>query len=132
MLKFISAFVPNVDAKPLVYDGTANLKKRAMDPDAAYEWHRKTQKYVGWASCELFLFGEKRVKKVPVLLPEYEKAAETEDAMKEANEIIRTLSRGGLVSDEFFQLLSRVFDEYSIVKVKVDDNEFYAFKRVKN
>ena len=93
MIKFLSAFLPAVDAKTLVFDGTSSLKKRAIDPDSAFEWYRYTQKYVDWESYEFALFAEKRVKTVPVLRPEYENSATARDVTQEANEVIRTLSR---------------------------------------
>lgn len=93
MLKFLSAFVPTLDAKPLVFDGTSTLKKRAVDPDSAYDWYRKTQKYVGWESYSFTLFGEKRMKSIPILLPEYVPTCKTTDSTTEANEVIRTLSK---------------------------------------
>ena len=94
MIQFLSAFVPVLDAKPLVWDGTKSLRKRAVDVDAAFAWHRSTDEYVDWESYEFTLFGEKRVKTVPVLKADFLGEAEVEDVSKEANEVIRTLSKG--------------------------------------
>jgi len=94
MLKFLSSFIPDVAAKPLVWDGSSAMRKRAVDPDSAFEWYRSAEKSVEWESCEVFLFGEKRVKLVPVLREEAKPSSKTEDMSKEFNEIVRTLSRG--------------------------------------
>lgn len=131
MLKFLSSFVPSLDAKPLVWDGTSALKKRALDPEAAFEWDMKSRKYVGWESTQFHLFGEKRSKLVPVLKEEYSNL-QKEDATDEANKVIRTLARGGLVTDEFFQLLSRIFESYRIIKVSDGKDSFHCFERTRD
>lgn len=54
------------------------------------------------------------------------------DVQSEANQIIRTFIKGGIISDEFFQFLQKVFHYLKVVKVHdVKDNRvFYCFQKV--
>lgn len=54
------------------------------------------------------------------------------DCQNDANQIIRTFIKGGIISDEFFQFLQKVFHYLRVVKVvdKKENRTFYCFQKV--
>lgn len=134
MLQFISSFIPEVDSKELVYDWSKRLMRKAIDPNSAMAWHARAIKYfpqgvITYESIDISLFWNEVRKSIPVFLnPD----AIYEDESKRANEVIRTLSKAWLISDEYYQLLQRIFEYYKIHSVLNEKSEkVYAFRKIK-
>jgi hypothetical protein len=80
------------------------------------------------------LFGSIRKKRAYVISKESidKEGVTIVDAQSDANQVIRTFIKGGIISDEFFQFLQKVFHYLKVVKV-VDAKEnrtFYCFQKV--
>lgn len=136
MLQFISSFIPDVDTPELVYNGSKRLMKKAIDPNSALLWYNNSKKYfdemlIKPENIDINLFWNEIRKSLPVFQPiEW---FEFTDETKRANEVIRTLSKAWLISDEYYQLLQKVFEYYrvhSYVNSKWD--KILAFLKVKN
>lgn len=134
MINFISSLIPTIEGNDLNYFGIEKQLKQVINKDSASRWELTARKYCEQHYIDVSLFGLVRKKRAYVISNESleSDSITVSDAQSDANNVIKTFIKGGIISDEFFQFLQKVFHYLKVVKVvdTKDNRTFYCFQKV--
>lgn len=129
MQKFVSAFIPVLNEHYLIYPWQRNQLKKTIDPTIASDWFLSTRDYMKEESFTFHLFWNKYTKAL-LILDEEKYTDPYYPASEDVNQIIKTYSKWWIITDEFFQILTRIFHYYEPVKINIKWAEHIVFRKL--
>lgn len=134
MINFISSLIPNIDSPDLNYFWQEKQLKQVINKDSAARWELIARKYCDTHYMDVSLFGTDRKKRVYTLKDEYLSNPDVivTDSQTDANNVIRTFIKWGIISDEFFQFIQKVFTFLKVVKIEIpkESRTLYVFRKI--
>jgi len=126
MNKFIASLIPSLDFWYLQYTGNKAHLKKTIDQNWAMEWYSYTKEFLVEDTMSVSLFWQKITKKMLFLKPEFTEWCES--IQEELNKILKTYSKWWIISDEYFQILNKIFRSTEAVRVVLEWwAEIYGF-----
>ena len=126
--QFLSSLIPDIKTNSLVYNWDVNISKKTIDTISALSRYRTTKDYITEETYTISLFWHKITKVVPVFDSViYDKYISKQ---QDFNEILKTYSKWGIISDEFYQILNKLFLYVEVVEVTYKKKKFIWFRKL--
>lgn len=126
--QFLSSFIPDMKGKFLMYNWDTNLLKQTIDTTSSLSWFRWIKEMVVDEPYTIQLFGNKITKIVPIIAESF--SEKYVSRQQEFNEMLKTYSKWGIISDEFYQILNKLFLFLEVVEITHKKKHYIGFRKL--
>ena len=126
--QFISSLIPDIRTKSLIYSGDLTLSKKVIDIQASMSWYRLVKDITINEVYTIQLFWNKITKNILVFNEEVSKKYKSRQ--NDFNDLLKTYSKWWIISDEFYQILNKLFLSIEVVEITHNKQKLIWFRKL--